>query len=266
MNDDDLKQLKRWFADYVAGFYTDDSAYNIPIRLKEEHTKRVCQSIFLLGKALGLSNQDMILAETVALFHDIGRFRQYAVYGTFNDRASENHARLGLRQMAKHRVLSACAKTERRLISTAIAFHNAAEIPKNHDEKTRFFMRLIRDADKLDIWKVFIDYYHEREKLPGTLIETGLPDDPACSPQVIQALCECRYVRMQDVRTVNDVKLLQISWVFDLNFAPAFQEVLRREFIEQIAATLPGTKAVAKAVQQARNYVQSRITYAKGEN
>jgi hypothetical protein len=256
MNNNDLKHFKCWFTDYVAGFYTEDSSYNIPIRVKEEHTDRVCRNMTMLGRALGLSDSDMLLAETTALFHDIGRFRQYALYGTFNDRRSENHARMGLRQLAAHEVLSVCSQSERRLIATAIAYHNAAFLPQNTDEKTRFYMGLIRDADKLDIWRVFIGYYRQEAKIPTPLAEFNLSDAPSCSLPVIQALNQQRFVKIQQVQTLNDLKLLQISWVFDLNFKPSFQAVLRRNYIDQIEATLPRSTAVAEAVQKARNYVQ----------
>jgi len=69
----------------------------------------------MLGKALDMSNQEMILAETMGLFHDIGRFKQYAVFGTFNDKISVNHARLGIRQIAFHGILSACMINEKPL-------------------------------------------------------------------------------------------------------------------------------------------------------
>ena len=38
-------------------------------------------------------------------------------------------------------------------------------------------MRLLRDADKLDIWKLFIDYYNEREKNHSSAVELGLPKE-----------------------------------------------------------------------------------------
>ena len=211
MNRDDLKHLKTWFAEYVSGFYSDDPGYNHPIRLKEEHTIRVCHNIAMLGKELGLTDQDMVLAETMALFHDIGRFKQYTIYHTFNDFVSENHARLGLRQMAIQGVLSDCTTAQKRLITRAIAYHNAAILPANEDEKTSFFMRLLRDADKLDIWKLFIDYYNEREKKHSAAVELDLPNDPACSKRVIDSLHQHRFVRLQNLKTLNDFKLLQIS-------------------------------------------------------
>lgn len=257
MNRKDLICLKKWFTDYVAGYYTDDPDYNRAVKLKEEHSIRVCRDIIMLGRSLRLSEQEMILAETMALFHDIGRFKQHAVYGTFNDMISENHAKLGLRQIAAHRILSVCTKYEKRLITRSIAFHNAAVLPENEDEKTLFYMRLLRDADKLDIWKVVTDYYAEREKQQNSILELGLPDDPVCSQNVIKALYENRIVRFCDLKTLNDFKLLQISWVFDLNFAPSFQAVQSREYLERIEITLPRSKEIAEAVKHAYNYVNS---------
>ena len=257
MTRDDLNYLKTWFTEYVSNFYSDDPDYNHLIRLKEEHTIRVCCNIAMLGKELGLSDQDMVLAETIALFHDIGRFKQYAVYHTFNDFISENHARLGLRQMAIHGVLSACSTAEKRLITRSIAYHNAAVLPANEDDNNLFFMRLLRDADKLDIWKLFIDYYNEREKNHNSAVELGLPDDPVCSQQVIESLHQRKFVRTQDLKTLNDFKLLQISWVYDLNFVPSFQAVQNRKYIEKLEEILPQSKEIKKAVQYAHDHVNS---------
>ena len=129
MNRKDLEQLKKWFVDYVAGFYTDNSTDNSTIRLKEKHTERVCENIILLGKSLALSDEEMVLTETMALFHDVGRFKQYAIYGTFKDVDSENHALLGIRELVAYNVLDICTKDERKWITKAIANHNAVTIP-----------------------------------------------------------------------------------------------------------------------------------------
>ncbi|MCJ7618071.1 MAG: HD domain-containing protein, partial [Desulfobacterales bacterium] len=211
----------------------------------------------MLGKELGLSDQDMVLAETIALFHDIGRFKQYKTYRTFSDFMSENHARLGLRQMAIHGVLSACTTAEKRLITRAIAYHNAATLPVNENGNTLFFMRLIRDADKLDIWKLFIDYCNEGEKKHSSAIELGLPDDPIYSQRVIERLKQRRFVLMQDLKTLNDFKLLQIGWVYDLNFVPSFQIVKKKKYIEKLEEALPQSKEIKEAVKLAHNHVIS---------
>jgi hypothetical protein len=259
MNQNDLEHLKKWFADYVAGFYTDNPADNNTIHLKEKHTKHVCENMMLLGNALGLSDEEMVLTETMALFHDIGRFKQYATYGTFKDVDSENHALLGLRELMAHHVLDACTKDERQWITKAIANHNAVEIPKDENGKTLFFIRLLRDADKLDIWRVFIDYFKTRDKAPNPVVEFGLPDDPSFSPQVLSALSEERFVRFEDLRTLNDFKLLLLSWVFDLNFTCSIQLVKDRGYIEKIGAFLPDSQETRTAVKHIHHYIECHL-------
>jgi len=259
MNQEDLKRLKIWFDEYVSGYYTDDSGYNYPFRLKKNHTKRVCENIIMIGKAMDLSDYDLILAETMALFHDMGRFEQYAKYGTFSDIASENHAKLSLRQMATHGVLSENTKDEKRLITKAIAYHNVAALPNAKDKKELFYMRLLRDADKLDIWKVVLDYYHERDNFQNSAIELNLPDDPIWSDKILKSVMNKKIARMEDLKTLNDFKLLQISWVFDLNFAPTFKAVENRKYLNQIKETLPQSPDIADAVSIAQSYVKSNL-------
>ena len=259
MNPKDLEHLKKWFSDYVDGFYTDNPMNNSTIHLKEKHTERVCENMILLGKALGLSDEEIVLTETMALFHDVGRFKQFAIYGTFKDMDSENHALLGLRELVAHNVLDVCSKDEIKWITKAIANHNAVTIPKKENGKSLFFIRLLRDADKLDIWKVFIDYYNTRDKQPNPVIEIGLPDDPSFSPQVLSALSEERFVRFQDLRTLNDFKLLLLSWVFDLNFIDSIQLVKDREYIEKIGAILPNSQETKKVLKLMHDYMERHL-------
>ena len=259
MNREDLKCLKGWIDEYISGYYTDDSGYNYPLKLKKDHTTRVCDNIVMIGKAMNLSDYELILAETMALFHDMGRFEQYAKYGTFSDLASENHAKLSLRQMAIHGVLSKNTKDEKRFIVKAIAYHNVAALPDVKDEQELFYMRLLRDADKLDIWKVVIDYYHNRDHFKSPAIELNLSNDPIWSKKILDAVVNKKTVHIKDVKTLNDFKLLQISWAFDLNFTPSFQAVEHREYLHQIEATLPQSPDIEDAVAVVHRYVKSRL-------
>ena len=257
MNADDVNSLKSWFTGYVSRFYTGDPEYDRPVRLKEEHTKRVCGNIILIGNEIGLSPEDMITAEIIALFHDVGRFRQYELYRTFVDALSENHARLGLRQIGIPRIFSGLSKNRKIFISKAIAYHNAAFLPECEDKKTLLFMKLIRDADKLDIWKVFLDYY--RENLPSDAIVLGLPDKPSFSEKVIESIRMRESAKMRDLKTLNDFKLLQISWVFDINFIPSFRAIKNNNYIGMIEETLPKSQEITDALNIARVHVDSNL-------
>ena len=259
MNRDDLAKFKKWFADYVDGYYTDDPARNHMIRLKQEHTGQVCKEINMLGQAVQLVAQDMFLAETMALFHDIGRFEQYAAYGTFKDTISENHAELGLHELARHEVLSICSEAEQLLITKGIRYHNVRTLPEYEDQRSLFFARLLRDADKLDIWRVFIDYYEREDKEQDSTIVLGLPNKETCSPNVIDMLRQKKMGDIKNMATLNDYKLVQISWVFDLNFQPTIRAVHERRYVERIAAALPQTREIQELVTIVQGYIDEQL-------
>ncbi len=236
----------------------DDTVYDQTIKLKLEHTERVCKEIVVLGQGLGLSADELLLAETVALFHDIGRFKQYQVYGTFRDANSENHAALGLRELKRHEVLSACSGIERSLVFKSIGYHNVRILPEDEDERILFFSRLLRDADKLDIWRVFIDYYDGQYEDPNSIVVWGLPDNKVCTPEIMEALSLKKMADTRYMATLNDFKLLQVSWVFDVNFGPTFRAIRERSYIESIAATLPQTEEVLGGIKGVQEYLSER--------
>jgi HD superfamily phosphohydrolase YqeK len=258
MDIDDLAGFKRWFSDYVDGYYTDDPVDNQTVRLKQEHSERVCKEIVMLGRALNLSREDLLLAEAMALLHDVGRFQQYVIYGTFEDARSENHATLGLRELAKYRVLSVCSKAEQLLITRAIGYHNVHRLQNEENEKTLFFARLLRDADKLDIWRVFVDYYDDRNRRLNPTIVWGLPNHRVCSPKIMNALRRQVMADTRDMATLNDFKLLQMSWVFDVNFGPTFHAVYERQYVDKIAATVPKNREIREVVATVQAYLRSR--------
>ena len=84
----EVNGLKEWFAEYVETFRSDNHEIQQNIELKKGHTKRVYNEILKIGAQLGLNSQEMNLAETIALFHDVGRFEQYFRYKTFSDHLS----------------------------------------------------------------------------------------------------------------------------------------------------------------------------------
>jgi HD superfamily phosphodiesterase len=259
MMKDCFAEIRDWFDDYVETFCNGDAINDAIIRLKQDHTHRVCQNVAHLADALKLSSADHLIARLTALLHDVGRFRQFFVYHTFNDALSENHALLSLQEIERHGVLESLPKRQRYLICRAIAFHNVAKLPDVTDERSLLFMRLVRDADKLDVYKVILQNYHEQDKGSKNTVLHKLPDTPHCSPKILDALSERRAARFEDMKTVNDFKLLKVGWVYDLNFSASFRILHRRQYIEQIKALLPRDEPVTAAVNQALAYVESRL-------
>ena len=244
--DERLAEAKEWFMNYVHSFNCDDPEIQQNIDLKKDHTIRVCEEILYLGTSLGLKNDELNLAAIIALMHDIGRFEQYARYKTFVDKNSENHAELGIVTLEKSGLFELFGNPVKDIIMRAIRYHNLASLPPEESEIHLFFSRLIRDADKLDIWKVVIDYYNRNDPKRNAAIELDLPDTPDFSDEVYHDLTNKRIVSINHIKNLNDFKLLQIGWIFDINFQPTFKRIRERRYLESIRNVLPGSKKINK--------------------
>jgi hypothetical protein len=265
MDEDTLKELSRWFSEYVQTFKSGDPEKDENIVLKEEHTARVRGEICEIGRALGLGDEELRLAEVMALFHDLGRFPQYATYGTFSDRRSCDHAALSVKVLSENRVLDPLEPSERDLILKAISYHNRAALPEDESERCLFFSKLLRDADKLDIWAVLLDYYHRRELegLRNEALELDLPDTPGISEEVYRDLMAGEIVTVKNLWRLNDFKLLQASWIFDINFWPTLVAVRDRDYLERIKEVLPRSEKVDRIFELLESRLEERIVAEK---
>lgn len=143
MTKEQLGQFKKWFDVYIAGFYGDDALINDNIRLKDDHTRRMCNDIKLITEELGLDDNQKMLAETAVLFHDVGRFEQFMKYKAYTDVGTENHSLLALRVLGENKVLDCLSQKEKKIIEDAIRFHGEKELPKNLDKQTGLIAKLV---------------------------------------------------------------------------------------------------------------------------
>jgi hypothetical protein len=259
MNQHELNDLKRWFADYCRSFYSSNREDQRNISLKEEHTRNVCGNIVQIARGISLDDARITLAEAVALYHDIGRFPQYQKFKTFKDSVSVNHAALGAKVLIEDNVLQGLLKHEQDIIIRTVALHNVYSIPGGLDEDKLLFLRLVRDADKLDIWRVAIEYYEQSEDGRASAVGLGLPDVPGYSPEVLTALKNEKMVQLSTLKTLNDFKLLQLAWIYDLNFASSLRILASRKYIDGIAASLPRTSEISGALAILRGYVHEGL-------
>jgi putative nucleotidyltransferase with HDIG domain len=255
-----IDDLKAWFDAYVAAFTSENGELQRNFDIKKEHTARVCTVIVALGRQLGLDAGQLHLAETTALFHDLGRFEQYARYGTFADSRSVDHARLGVQILREKKILAGLEEGVRDVVLCAIAWHNRAALPAEADVTSLFFARLLRDADKLDIWRVVTDYYRQDNPVPNAALEMGLPDTPGVSDVVAADLLASRIVDIRQVQNLNDLKLLQVGWVFDLNFPPSYQRLRDKGYLDIIRASLPATETVNRIFAAVNKVLAREVT------
>lgn len=260
MKHEHFEALKHWFTEYVQSFYTQDDAFlNYNIRLKECHTYRVCTEMRRLAEALKMNETDTRLAETIALLHDVGRFPQFQRYRTYKDTASENHCLLALKVICENRVLANVSVEEREMIEKAIEFHGVKELPALA-EPTLHFAKMIRDADKIDIFALLVENYKLLAEEPERFTwEMEFPDTPEINPEIINAILNNQLIDYAKLKTVNDAKLLQLGWMFDVYFDYTLKQIYDRGYLQAIIDLLPQTDAVKRVTNHVLDYTLKRI-------
>ncbi len=258
MNQDHLSFCRNWFEDYANGFHSEDWDIQESIELKIGHTFRVCENITQIAGSLDLSCKDLSLAEVIALFHDVGRFEQLRSHRTFSDDASVDHAAIGLSLLDGSAVIQGLTEREWHILSKAIWNHNKYKIAENEDADVLLFSRLIRDADKLDILKVITDYFDRREQQPNFALDFGLRESPGFSRELLDDIFSCRMVRMGSLKNLNDMRLMYLSWAFDLNFPITITSMLERHYLEKLMDALPQDDDVMRVRDHIHEYLQEK--------
>lgn len=260
INAKQLAELKKWFSGYIRSFQEQegDQQKQENIRLKIRHTARVRLHILAMADSLGLPPDSRRLCESIALLHDIGRFPQIKIYGSFDDRKSGNHAELGLQVIAEQGCLNSVAPGVRLLLEKTVLNHNLRLLP-DEAEEVLFYSRLIRDADKLDIFRLIMRNYEAGEGNGNPAIDIGLPDTPGYRQRYIEDILHNRMCDRIHIRNINDIKLLRLSWLFDLNFCYAFSDIRRIGYLERMFATLPDTGEIRLIRQHLTHYLAERI-------
>ena len=254
-----IKSYKSWFDNYVNQFVLQYPDISENIEIKAEHSRKVCREIAEIANDLKLNKEEVLLAEIIGVFHDIGRFRQFVKYRTFSDSKSQNHAELGVEVLKEYEVLKDLSDEYQEIIYKSILNHSRAEIIPDKNEKVIFFSKLIRDADKLDIWRLITEYYMVKEQKENKALELELPDKDEISDKVLDAIINKQVVLKESMKTLNDFKLLQIGWIFDLNFNYSIKRLYDKKYLDKIFDTLPENQKVSQVKGIVNDYFRNHI-------
>jgi putative nucleotidyltransferase with HDIG domain len=246
------------FITYAESFLGDDPDIARNMRLKIDHSLRVLDEITGLADALALTGKRRLWARLAGLFHDIGRFEQYTRFRTFYDKQSVDHARLAVDILRRDDILAPLEPTGQRIVLDAIQYHNRAFVPEIADASSALISRMLRDADKLDIFRVMIEHWGGPREGRNPAIEFNLPESDDISPRIVEDLRAGRLIEYGHIRNRNDFRLVQLGWVYDLNFAHSFQCVRDRAYLPSLRRQLPDSARINEVFELARRHVERR--------
>ena len=251
---DKFLELKKFFDLYTKKFDLEKEKDQKNIQLKIDHSKRVVKNIEEITGEMSLSKEEKYTAKIIALFHDIGRFKQYREYKTFSDYKSEDHSRLALELIKKNKLLDDLSQDKQSIIFKAIEQHNKADLDLNllNNEREIFFARLIRDADKLDIFNIFVERYKTKSQKDYII---KLSKKAEINEEIYNKVLKKESINYDKLETIADLKAMQLGWIFDINFKETIEIIKKREYIEIIYNSMDQNERAEDIYQQIKAHL-----------
>ncbi len=201
--------------------YTEEYNINLGrINLKVKHILRVSQNCKLLAKNLNLNDEQVKLAELIGLFHDIGRFEQVRLYNTFSDKDSGlDHAAYSLKVLYDDGLINRFLGTNKYddVIKKAVFNHNKARIDESIDGEALIFSKIIRDADKLDIYRVINEDF----------------ENVSMSNKLMNCFINDRFINYKDIKTNADLIYVFYGYIYDFNFPYCLKIIRDNKYLEK---------------------------------
>lgn len=253
------QRFYQWFNTLVQSYASDDEFIQKNISLKEYHTLRVCKEILYIGRKLHFNQSELLLAESMALFHDVGRFEQFKRFQSFDDRTTVNHAQLSVDMIIRDNILSSLSPEDQKEIIKAVLHHNQHHLPSGSDHEW-IYAKLLRDADKLDIYRVVTTYYQEKQTNPNAALDFGLPHKSEYSKKILEDLLNNHTTNWEYVTTSTDMILLQIGWIFDINYLPTFQRLKQKQYVYTLIELLGDAELKHQIRDHVQQYFKKRLS------
>ena len=249
----DRVKAKEVFNEYVKGYDSSDEK----IKLKIAHTYRVSELCEKIAISLKMNNDDIDIAWLTGLLHDIGRFEQVKTYGTFNDFKSVDHAKLGAKILFNGgKIRDFISDTsEDDLIRKVIENHNAYKLPEDISKRCKTFSNILRDADKIDIFKV------------NTIVPTeeiyNVTKEEVYTSQITEEVLE--NFRQKDTilrtlkKTAVDNIVGHISLLFGLVYDESVKIIEEQQYLDKMLEFKSENNVTNKQFEEIRNIVNEYI-------
>lgn len=268
------KNVINTFAEYVRNYDPSDEK----IKLKIDHTYRVAGMCQRIAESLGLSEPDVDIAWLLGMLHDIGRFEQIRRFGTFNDAQSVDHAEFGADLLFKEGLIRKFAEgyyeecelarsgneeaeqiiknnehhnKDTGLLEMAIRQHNKYRVKEDLTERQRMFCDILRDADKVDIFKVNADipmeiiYDVTTEELKNGVI----------TKEVLESFYKKETVLKSVRRSAVDHIVGHISLLFELVYKESYRQAREQGYVYKLLDFKSDVPEVNAEFDDMRKYV-----------
>ena len=256
-----LEELTGLYDAYVNTYRAADGTLPAMMRLKRIHTAFVVKNAEAIADGEGFTSEEREVSLAAALLHDTGRYEQLRLYNTFKDSESVDHAVFShdivkekgwLDQVLQESKSKVEVEEWKDAILKAVLYHNRRDLPKEVESPSfdfDFRLRLtavasytVRDADKLDIFRVLEDQVEHTDWKSDSRAFWNLAVSAPPNPVVVDCIERGQPVDYQNIKSLADFVLIQVGWMLSgLHFATSRRLcrernhlAFRRNFLHQL--------------------------------
>ena len=198
--------------------------------------------------------EELVVIELIALFHDIGNFEQKNY--NYLDNQEEDSTMSSIHVLFDEGLLRKITPETKydTVIKLGIFCHNKDALPKNIDEKTTCICNIMKDVYKLEELRMVINYPY---------IDNRIHTYP--TPLVYNDFKLFKKVEDKVADNNADKILVVLSNIFDMNYKSSYSLILEKEYITKIVNSLIyEDKKIEKFFKQIEavliSYVKKRIS------
>ena len=173
------------------------------------------------------TEEEIVVIELIALFHDIGNFEQKNY--NYLDNSNEDSTMKSIHVLFDEGLLRKITDETKydTIIKLGIFCHNKDALPQNIDEKTACICNIIKDVYKLEELRMVINYPY---------IDNRIDTYPTALVYNDFKLFKKINAKMSD--NSADTILIILSNLFELNYKTSYSLILEKDYITKIVNSL----------------------------
>ena len=243
-------RLLRYFEEYIKKIDMN----NTWSKAKYFHSLKSMDLAKIIASEMNIfTEEEIVVIELIALFHDIGNFEQKNY--NYLDNVEQDSTMKSIEILFEDGLIRKITNETKydNLIKLGIFCHNKDGLPKNIDDKTICICNIMKDVHKLEELRMVINYPYIDNRIdtyPSTLVY----NDFKLFGQIENKVSDNN----------ADNILIVLSNLFALNYKSSYSIVQEKEYIEKITNSLIfEDKKIEKFFKQIelvlKNYIKKKI-------
>ncbi|MGN0787971.1 MAG: HD domain-containing protein [Candidatus Onthoplasma sp.] len=218
IRNDTIQNYNKFFWDFVNQYDTSNSN----ILRKIIHCYSVAEKCYSIACTFKLNKEQRNFCYLIGLLHDVGRFEQWKLYQTYNDKKSIDHGDLGAEILKKYDAeIFNITNRQREVMIESIKWHTKPYL--YDDEEIKFYNEIIKNADA---FANVITVANGAQ--PMTMTQDGV------TKEILNDFLQLKPLWIYSPNTKLDRALMLTACVYYVKYDHIRKEIVEKNYIDAI--------------------------------